>query len=251
MNRDEQRARPIAWPPSLRTFGSTAALMPTDPPSGGTWIAVNQHGVLFALLNRTFAASHGQRGSAAGEAPGRSRGTVIPALAGAESLDAALALAHALGHEELASFRLILAGQGVVFEVIHEHGLPRLGLKVRALDEPLMWGSSGLGDELVEGPRQVLFEEVRTREPDEWPAAQDAFHGHQWPDRAHVSVRMERADARTVSRTSVTVRAGYATMAYEAANAGVFEAAPLNRIELRSSAWAAPVVSARRAASSA
>ena len=38
-----------------------------------------------------------------------------------------------------------------------------------------------------------------------WLHAQADFHDHQWPLRPHLSVRMQRPDARTVSRTVVNV----------------------------------------------
>ena len=50
-NRDESRKRPAAEPPSSHTFGPRHALMPTDPPSGGTWIAVNSAALAATLLN--------------------------------------------------------------------------------------------------------------------------------------------------------------------------------------------------------
>src|SRR5690349_16175849 len=52
-NRDEQVSRPMACPPEVRTFGSNVAAMPIDPQSDGTWIGVNDAGVMMALLNRT------------------------------------------------------------------------------------------------------------------------------------------------------------------------------------------------------
>lgn len=47
-NRDELKTRPRALPPELRDGGF---LSPLDPKGGGTWMTVNQHGVIVALLN--------------------------------------------------------------------------------------------------------------------------------------------------------------------------------------------------------
>jgi hypothetical protein len=47
------------------------------------------------------------------------------------------------------------------------------------------------------------------------PAAQDAFHRHSWEGREHVSVQMSRAEARTVSRTTVELSRRGARMTYE------------------------------------
>lgn len=48
-NRDEQHSRPLAIPPKLNI--SNNAIYPIDPQGEGTWIAVNQRGASFALLN--------------------------------------------------------------------------------------------------------------------------------------------------------------------------------------------------------
>ena len=44
---------------------------------------------------------------------------------------------------------------------------------------------------------------------------QRAFHAHQWPRCSTFSVLMCRSDARTVSRSTIDVRAGVASFAYE------------------------------------
>jgi hypothetical protein len=80
--------------------------------------------------------------------------------------------------------------------------------------------SSSLGDALVEGPRRTLFRRF-FRGTSQAAAAQDAFHDHQWPGREDVSVRMQRAGASTVSRTTVEVSASFATMIYTSARGGV------------------------------
>ncbi len=48
-NRDESRAAGL--PPRARRFGHRTAVLPTDPASGGTWLAVNDAGLALAVLN--------------------------------------------------------------------------------------------------------------------------------------------------------------------------------------------------------
>src|SRR5207249_11949455 len=67
---------------------------------------------------------------------------------------------------------------------------------------PLMLTSCGLGDDLVESPRRLLFDQM-IRGAQACPRRQDAFHTHRWPDRPQLSVNMSRADARTVSRSVI------------------------------------------------
>jgi len=78
---------------------------------------------------------------------------------------------------------------------------------------PGVWVSSGLGDDRV-GPRLGLFERVVGNSALD-PEAQDAFHRHRWGDRPEISVLMERAEARTVSITTVEVAGDRVRMGYE------------------------------------
>jgi hypothetical protein len=67
----------------------------------------------------------------------------------------------------------------------------------------LMLTSSGLGDALVEQPRRALWHSL-INELGSPRKAQAAFHAHRWPTAPHLSVCMERDDARTVSITTAT-----------------------------------------------
>jgi len=73
MNRDELRSRPRALAPRYFECNGATAVYPSET-LGGTWIAVNASGQLFALLNwysadaRTFTAKQ------------RSRGEIIPQM---------------------------------------------------------------------------------------------------------------------------------------------------------------------------
>ena len=78
-------------------------------------------------------------------------------------------------------------------------------IEVNDFTQPIMLTSSSLGDELVEKPRQRLFERFFGGEECSWTEAQIRFHSHQWRSRRDISVRMERADAKTVSHTFVSV----------------------------------------------
>lgn len=52
-NRDEKRTRSKGLPPRLVESAQqqTKILMPLDPDAGGSWIGVNEHGLIVALLN--------------------------------------------------------------------------------------------------------------------------------------------------------------------------------------------------------
>ena len=99
-NRDEMIDRPWQepgrhWPDRPEVFAVLDAL------AGGSWLGINDWGVVAAVLNR-----HGSLGPAAGR---RSRGElVLEALDHADAADAALALSH-LDPVAYRSFNLIVA----------------------------------------------------------------------------------------------------------------------------------------------
>jgi hypothetical protein len=217
-NRDERPTRLPALPPAVGRFGERWAVLPTDPQSGGTWLAVNDAGLALAVLNVTVPAPSppaplppGERGAK------RSRGTLIPALLGLDTpADALAELERAFDYRHFAPFRLVLVGRGIVAEVRWDGREPMV--KTRLLDgTPLLFTSSGLGDHLVEGVRRELFDAAFAGPPDGWAAAQDEFHRHRWPGREHLSVNMARPTARTVSHAVVTLGDGSGTFAYHPA----------------------------------
>ncbi|GHG60742.1 hypothetical protein GCM10010919_04420 [Alishewanella longhuensis] len=56
-NRDEQLTRPIALMPEVVTDNGVTAIMPIDPQGSGTWLAVNERGQVWCLLNDYAAAT--------------------------------------------------------------------------------------------------------------------------------------------------------------------------------------------------
>jgi hypothetical protein len=220
-NRDESPLRPAALPPRVVPFGKRRALMPIDPVSGGTWIAANDAGLIVTLLNY-YAAPHDRNALA----PNRSRGTIIPGLLDAATLAEAFRRTSAIVADDYADFRLVLADRESVAEVLLDKRI-LVRRPPERIEGPLLFTSSGLGENVVGPPRRELFEEffaVRAGQSpsakrgacadplawrsgseirDDWRAQQNAFHRHSWPDRRHLSVCMRRPDARTVSYTVV------------------------------------------------
>jgi len=220
-NRDESRQRPEALPPQLRRFGDRSAVMPIDSVSDGTWIAVNDAGLVMTLLN------YYPPGPPIPKRPDQaSRGTIIPSLLNHASARSAATAASKLDPARYPPFRLLLGDFEEVIELQHD---PR-GIRERSrspLDaQPFLFVSSGLGDEIVESPRRALFEEWFAGDPNDALATQDAFHSHVWPDRPHLSVCMSRPEARTVSYTVIELRLTEAVMSYRpVTDAGPGEAA--------------------------
>jgi hypothetical protein len=226
-NRDERPTRPPAAPPAVRRFGDRHAVLPTDSPSGGTWLAVNDAGLTLAVLNvNPRGPGTGVRSQEEGRShltpdpcsrtPVRSRGDLIPALVGSDAPAAALAeLERAFNYHDFAPFRLVLVGRGIVADVRWDGRAPMVASRLLG-GSPVLFTSSGLGDHLVERVRRELFDELFAGPPAGWAAAQDAFHRHRWPGRDHLSVNMTRDAARTVSHAVIELDDAGATMWYTA-----------------------------------
>ncbi len=207
-NRDESPARAPGLPPRVVPFGDRTAVLPLDPASGGTWLAVNDAGLVLALLN-----AHPISGPAVVR-PARSRGEVIPALLHCACPATALAaLDQSLDYGDFAPFRLILLGCGVLADVRWDGRDPMVASHLLGTS-PRMYTSSGLGDELVDPPRRALFDELFAGPQEQWDRAQDTFHRSRWPGREHLSVNMVRPGARTVSRSVIDLRDGVAAFTY-------------------------------------
>jgi hypothetical protein len=207
-NRDEQRTRAPGRPPARRQFGARQAVLPTDPISGGTWLAVNDAGLALAVLNSNPSDARRERASR------RSRGELIPVLLECATPAAALGeMERSVPYPDFAPFRLVLVGCGVGADILWDGRQPMVMNRLVG-GTPLLFTSSGLGDHLVEGVRRELFDDLFAGPAKEWGSAQDAFHRHRWPDSPHLSVNMDRPDARTVSHAVIELGLTAATFAY-------------------------------------
>lgn len=218
INRDESPARPAAIPPRVVGVRGTSVLMPIDPVSGGTWIAGTSRGLVFALLN----SNPGTDPAPAIRAASRSRGEIIPALADAADSATATRRAMAMDTSRFPPFRLVIVDPQVT-RVVTSPGYGRAAFcREFPSNEPFMLASSGLGDDLVEPPRRGLFHDLLAAGAGHWRRSQDEFHAHRWGDRLHLSVNMERAGARTVSRAVVLLRPDSIVIEYSPSHRGVF-----------------------------
>jgi hypothetical protein len=211
VNRDEERTRPAALPPRELERAGARAVMPVDPQSGGTWVAASQSRFAASLLNYNPGASLSRRAKHGAA----SRGLIIPAIAHEQGHGTAVEAAMGYDVRETPPFRLVIVSVRGVTEITSPgYGAPRV-VREHEPNRPLMFASSGLGDDLVDPPRRALLRELFAGASTTWPDAQIAFHAHQWPAKPELSVRMERADARTVSRTTVVIGPDGCTMTYE------------------------------------
>lgn len=122
-NRDELKSRP--WRLPARHWPDRPEVVAgLDVLAGGSWLGVNDHGVVAAVLNRV-----GTLGPAAGK---RSRGElVLEALDHAEAAAAARALSD-LDPDAYRPFNLLVADARDAFWLRHAGGLPTFGYRTRS-----------------------------------------------------------------------------------------------------------------------
>jgi hypothetical protein len=204
-NRDERRTRPSARPPRTWPTDVSCAIYPQDPVSGGTWIGVNDDGLVVALLNRTTLPG-AQR-----QAP-LSRGSIVPRLLASASIIRAVERCDVLDVRRFEPFRLVVVQRSTVAVVTGDPGWP--STDVFPLTVPVMFTSSSLGEALVESPRRRLFEQLVLAD-DDWLGGQMRFHRHRWARRPEISILMAREDAATVSRTTIDVTSRTIRLEYE------------------------------------
>ena len=203
-NRDERISRAPALPPERHAAGRRSMVAAIDGERGGTWIGVNDAGIVAALLNRTPAARRPGTGT---------RGEIVPRLLAADSLHDLLDRVHEIDPYGFDPFRLI-ALQRRRLMLVSSDGVS-LTVDTSVLDAPRMFTSSSLGDDEAERRRAPLFAALveRARDPRH---GQRLFHDHRWRDCPAFSVRMARGDARTVSRSVIDVLEDHVTFTYKA-----------------------------------
>ncbi len=191
-NRDEQRTRGIATAPGAFERGCTRFVAPTDVDHGGTWIAVNEHGLGLCLLN-------GRRGEPA--CGGRSRGFVIPELIWLRSADDCTFMLGQFDLAPFARFTLLILQPGQPATVAAWDGTT-LAID-RSADRRAPLVSSSFDPEGVRRSRSREF--VRHTAGD--AASLYRFHTHHGDIRVGdpYSPCMHRDDAETVSFSWVVV----------------------------------------------
>jgi len=205
-NRDERLDRAIARAPRVVALGPRLAAMPQDPTGGGSWIGVNDAGLVAAVLNR-YQMSVRDTGSRC-----TSRGMLVPAALACDSIETALAELRGMNAAHFQPFRLVLAKGHEAALVASD--MRQITVFNSALDGPAMFTASSLGDFVVDAPRRRLFDWLMTDRAARL-RGQALFHRHQWADKRDISVVMQRPDAATVSRTTVDVSSGGITVEYE------------------------------------
>jgi hypothetical protein len=205
-NRDEQHARPAALPPRQVSLAGRNVTMPIDPQGGGSWIAVTEDGLALALLNRMPS-----RGLPA-DRPLRTRGEIVLSLASSRRLTDVAGALRRIDPASYQAFQVVAVAGAELVTATSDGAVIEIG--GRPLHQPVLFTSSSLGDASAQRMRVPLFEALVVHANDRL-GGQRAFHAHRWPRCGAFSVVMCRADARTVSRSTIDVVGGSSSFAYE------------------------------------
>jgi len=194
-SRDEKRERVKAESPEVRFINGVRCLFPRDPAGGGTWVGVNEYGVVACLLNDYRVPFEYREGLSL-----RSRGLLVSDVLaekvqedgyGQHVRDLVLGAA-------FAPFRLLIIIRGKC------HGWSWDGEILRAMSEeetqcPVT--SSSWDSVRVEDARRSLYDELVLGKG----ASLQDFHTHQLVGDAESSVCMSRELTQTVSLTRLRV----------------------------------------------
>ena len=196
MNRDEQLSRVTGRPPAKTTIGGCAVVAPSEP-GGGTWIALNDAGVTFALIN-WYSINTRVKGEPV------SRGQVVNAACAAKAPEQAAAALSRLPLQQINPFRLI-----GIFPATNEIVEWRWDLKslIRKKHrwQDRQWISSGFDEPAAQRVRSRTFRAALKQKSAGSLGWLRRLHRSHSPPAGPFSTCMHRADAATVSYTEAAV----------------------------------------------
>lgn len=205
MNRDEKLSRIKALPPETVSIDGRRIIRPSEP-GGGTWIALNDAGVTFALVN-WYSVNAGV------ETNSVSRGTVVNAVAAQISADSASQILRELPLTRLNPFRLIgiFPEQKEIFE--WQWNL-KIMIRRKLPWKSQQWISSGFDEPAAQRMRSQTFNLALRQKGAGSLGWLRRLHRSHTPLCGPFSTCIHRADAATVSYTEIVATDRLARMAY-------------------------------------
>jgi len=199
-NRDERRSRKAALQPGIHVRGDTRFIAPLDGDFGGSWLAVNEHGLTLAIENGYTHLDDLTHEPAEGFT---SRGLLLTSLTDCRT--SASVLRRIEGHD-LHRYRSFLL---TVFDHDGNGLLARWFRGLLSIDRDLerlvpIISSSFETDE-VRRSRRDLFHRMRNETDAGQTELHLAYHESHLPRKGPYSTCMHRPDARTVSFSRIHV----------------------------------------------
>ncbi len=194
MNRDEKLARVAGLPPSKKMVSGRTIFAPSEP-SGGMWIALNDLGVTFALINW-------YRIAARVRSQPVSRGGVVNAVSTMPSPELAERALKELPLGRINPFRLIGVFPAAKTVIEWQWNLKNLTGKNHPW-QTQQWISSGYDEPTAQQARGNTFRQAMKQKSAGSLAWLRRLHRSHSPKSGPFSTCMHRADAATVSYTEV------------------------------------------------
>lgn len=207
-NRDEKKTRATARAPEVIDSDAVRFIAPIDRAGGGTWIAVNEYGLVLCLLNGP------NLGLAPDQAPVNSRGRIVVELAVAKSVTDACVRVSRVPVSDFAPFRLVLLERGRSATVVAWDGASRSILNPGGN----FLSSSSVDDAGAQHVRKRGFEFFTHQQGMTVVEAHLAFHASHGAEASAYSACMHRPDAETVSFTRVKVTGSEVVVRYSPAS---------------------------------
>lgn len=207
MNRDEKLTRAQGLPPEERLVEGRRVICPSEP-TGGTWIALNETGVTYALIN-WYSITARVKSAAA------SRGEIVIGVSALDNESSVAARLQELSLRHTNPFRLIgifpVTGQIIEWR----WDLKRLVHKTHPW-KTQQWISSGFDEQAAQRIRSKTFEQAQRQKSANSLDWLRRLHRSHAPRVGPLSTCMHRADAATVSYTEVGVSHYEACLRYHA-----------------------------------
>lgn len=207
MNRDEQLTRPKGLPPKIIRVDERKVICPSEP-GGGTWIAVSDAGVCFALVNWYSAKARVRNNPV-------SRGCVINALGTEFSCAAASEILAGLPLKQTNPFRLIGIFPATREMIEWRWDWQRLA-RIHHPWRSQQFISSGFDEPTAQRIRSRIFSQAMRQKSAGSLDWLRRLHRSHAPAAGPFSTCMHRADAATVSYTEVVVSPRTAKMSHHA-----------------------------------
>ncbi len=200
-NRDEQRSRGPAQPPRVLEKAGVRYVSPIDADAGGTWIAANEYGLAFCLLNQWPARHRPERPL--------SRGRLILDLVDSRGPQEALSRFEGMSLESFPPFRLLVAPNRERPLLLEWDGQTKgMGCAEGGVLTSSSFEPASVAERRRNEYRRLLESEGLCTE------TLGTFHRSHANGPSAFSVCMHRSDARTVSHSRLEVGSDVVTFRY-------------------------------------
>jgi uncharacterized protein with NRDE domain len=202
-NRDELKTRKKESAPEIHWVHGIRCIWPVDGEAGGTWIAVNEFGCSYTLMNDYQSPEPDLKASSENKKV-HSRGHIIPQIAGDRSVEDVTKRLDNMLNSPYKPFRLLMAdaNNGVFMWHFDGKTLKRHHQSFGAG----LWVSAGKNESRVLAGRRKVFEAfLKKAYTDPLQRIKD-LHTSKIPEPGALAVSMELENVQTVSSTIVEVR---------------------------------------------